>query len=404
MTNGTPISSSSSEHAEVDQVEEMLGRLGSYGNIPEVPVANSARSVFFVAPTAQGTGDGSTAGNALAGTYDVISSNGTANVRDVFVFLQGSYDFNGATSGLAFVAGVKVFGLGQFSCICVNSNASATYVMNITVNSVDVTGFYFNENTLTVEDIYSTSDYLHLHDNIHVGAAENHIHCDGSYGSIIEDNLIVSGTNDGIELTGNLCYENTIRNNRLWGQLDNGINLNGDQVDANWIIGNYINGSGGVTDVGINVVLGDNNEIVDNEIWGCVLSEQDTGTANQWNNKYPKKQVVYPQSGGGKVVSGSTAEAWGTWVPVVTPSAPFEVQKVEVHIREASRVYVEVGMSGGDSDIFHLDTHLESGVTMIDTLPKPHFYPQGTPISARTKTGQGSGISSDVWVFTNEPT
>ena len=255
------ISSSPSDHLEVDQIEEMVGRLGSYGSIPEVPVANSLRSVFFVAPVAVGDGDGSSAGNALEGNATVITANATANVRDVFVFLAGAYDINGATGGLTCsIDGVKIFGLGIALTSFVNSNGAATYVFNVTGDSVEIAGITSGEGTTSVEGIYITGEYARIHDNLLLGTMENGIHLAASSLSIIEDNYIHSCSADGIEITG-ICTDDILRGNYIVDVGDNGINLNGDNVDSHQIKGNTINGKGGTTDYAVQILLGDENEV-----------------------------------------------------------------------------------------------------------------------------------------------
>lgn len=260
---GTEVNGSQSDHIEVDEVEEQLGRLGSYGNVPEVPVANSARSVFFVSVAGAGDADGSTAGNALLGSDSVITDNATADVRDIFVFLAGNYNINGAVGGLAIsVAGVKAFGLGQTITSVENSNASATAVFSMTAAECEMAGFFVNETTNTVEGCIVTGSACHIHDNW-FSAGENGIRVNAVTRCVISHNVFDAPTNDGIELIGATTFTRIFDNDFL-RCVDNGISLNGDDVDTNHVHTNRINGNNGATDYAVQILLGDNNVVSDN--------------------------------------------------------------------------------------------------------------------------------------------
>jgi hypothetical protein len=113
-------------------------------------------------------------------------------------------------------------------------------------------------------------------------------------------------------------------------------------------------------------------------------------------------QKVYPSSGPGVSLSGSGVESWSPWIPIVAPTKNFEVVKVHVVLKQPDKHYIEYGRSGqSDTDISYIEV-AESGTTMIDTLNPAHRYKANTPISARKKTEQGSGVEVVLKILTRE--
>jgi len=261
----------------------MLGRLGKYGNFLGVPVANSSRSVFFVAASAAGDEDGSTEDDALEGTATVITENGTDAAGDIFVFVSDAFDFDGAVGGLAVsIDSVKVLGLGGTQTTAVNSSGTATAIMTVTADDVQISGWWSSEATTTVEFCVTSTGAevgLIFSHNILVGAMENGLHITATDYCVVEHNLFSGMTNDGIEIDGNAIL-NTVRHNQFYNVTDIAISLTGDAVDRNFIgPDNVINNCG----TGISILLGDNNIVRGGFIGKCTTVMIDTGSDNVWD-------------------------------------------------------------------------------------------------------------------------
>lgn len=285
---GTEVSGSQSDHLEVDDVEEFLSTLGSFGIFPGMGAAEHIREFYWVdSVNGSDANDGSTGALAKA-TIDAAIALTTANQDDIILVLKGDYNENVNTGGvLADVAGIHLFGLGQRLCTVDNSNGAATAVFTVSAANVEIAGFFIDEQTASVEGIKSTVALAHLaiHDNYLVGNMENGISGTLSF-SYIYGNEINAGTNDGIELTGS-CVGCRIFNNQIYSCGDNGIHINSDDGDTNFIYDNTINGDSGDTDFAISITLGDNNKVSGNTMgelatWPIL----DSGSSNIWVNNH----------------------------------------------------------------------------------------------------------------------
>lgn len=200
--------------------------------------------------------------------------------NDYIFVAPGNYDEDAAVTGVTCnVSSVHIIGPGDLRTKVDNSDAGAQYIFNVTQAYIEITGVLIENAVNTVEGIYVTGNFPFIHHNYISGAMENGIHINGSANGIVEHNIIQLSTNDGIELTNTDSFK--IRHNDIMGVGDYGIHLNGNAVDDNFVYDNRINGRAGVTDIGINIVLGDNNIVVDNWIAECAtLPIQDTGSNN----------------------------------------------------------------------------------------------------------------------------
>lgn len=279
---------------------------GLFGQSP-LPTLEHERGVFWFKQTGTGTKDASTAANADDAADDNITAYGTANRDDVFLYLQGTIDFNGAVGGLTGIAGAHIIGLGGIATRVSNSNAGATYVINIPLNAnnCEVAGFYVLETTNTVEGIYVLADGVSVHNNICSGAMENGISITNAEWCGVYHNRIYQITNDGIECIGGSQWT-SIFENELTDVADNAIHING--TARNWVYRNIINGDAGTTDVGLACSAGNFNMFADNWLGYCGTSlYTDTGTSNLWEDNHGTHETDWTTA-----LDGTAQDMFGT--------------------------------------------------------------------------------------------
>lgn len=269
---------------EVD-VEEALSSLVEFGTSGKIlPLGEPVGVAIFVDASVTTSGNGLTWTNALK-TIAEADAKCTTDQGDYVFINAGSYNENAATTGISISKDdCHYIGMGGVQCILQNSNAGATYVIYLnSVESVEISYLFIDEGTNTVEGIYVNggSDNC-LHNNYFTGTMENNIQLSGSGRTVISNNRMDSATNDGIEVSGSNLRSN-IHNNYIANIGDNGINLNGDSVDRNFIFNNHINGTAGTTDYAVQILLGDNNMIANNWFGECgTWPNNDTGSNNVW--------------------------------------------------------------------------------------------------------------------------
>lgn len=271
-----------------DQLEISEATAGTFGVLGGgFPVGEHVRSVFWFSPTAKGDGSATSAANAAAGAFNDPATYATTQQDDVFLYLQGAYNFSGAVGGLAVgVARLSLFGLGGNACGITNGNGAATAVITVTsVDSIEISGFRCNESTTTVEGIVLTTgaDFCYIHDNFFTAAMENGVTIASSVSNQIINNHFSAITNDGVEISGS-SSKNKISGNEFVSVADVAISLNGDSVDQNFVRDNIINGDAGDTTTGISITSGDANSITGNTILQCANVMSDSGSNNGWVN------------------------------------------------------------------------------------------------------------------------
>lgn len=222
-----------------------------------LPLGQQLGDAFYADASVTASGAGTSWSTAVKTIAELDALMTTQNSDYGFV-AQGLYSESASVNGVSITKANCVYvGQDWGATVVSNGNASAVYVFNITATGVGITQFNLAEATNTVETLYCTGNHCYIHHNIFLQAAENHIHLTSNY-CVIYWNRIFSATNDGIEISGS-AKGNWVIENFVHGAGDNGIHLNGDGVDDNFVYRNEINGDAGTTDYGITVTLGDNN-------------------------------------------------------------------------------------------------------------------------------------------------
>ncbi len=322
------------------------------GLLPDIPSMRHERGIHWFKVVGTGLSDASSAANADTGAYNNITTYGTTEQDDVFIYLYGTFDFDGHVNGLQLTGNAYgVFGMGPGRTVITNTNVARVYCMtNGAGIGIEIAGFDYQGPAALTAYIYTAEDNTWVHHCFFYGGVTCGILIGtGGFDPLIEHNLFYLIGETGIRAATNVS-QGTIRDNFIYSAGLEGILLGSNTVDHMWVHHNFIFG-GTITEYGIEITLGDTNTITDNYIGGCTLGLiLDTGTDNVREGN--KGTWIWPSP----VVLDGNEQDW--FASAVAPSEPLNETGV-------MRIYIDyTGIGAGDT-IVHRFYRANSGGPLV---------------------------------------